>query len=143
MNIFTILMMLACGDESANTNGKQQAENLVISEKKSQNEKGKQEEAVETIDYTPKMDILKGPKRPALLVSQAWFHQTKSKKPIPGPARLEIWRQDDKGTWGKTTVEDPDSNVFHKAIPYEDGILTIGAEKAILKKLLMEHKDRD
>ena len=134
MNIFTMLMMLACGDESANTDGKQQAEKQVVSEKKSQSEKGKQEETVETIDYTPKMDMLKGPKRPALLVSQAWFHQTKSKKPIPGPARLEIWRQDDKGTWEKTTVEDPDSNVFHKAIPYEDGILTIGAEKAILKK---------
>ena len=77
---------VTCGDESANTDGKQQAEKQVVSEK---SEKGKQEETVETIDYTPKMDILKGPKRPALLVSQAWFHQTKSKKPIPGPARLE------------------------------------------------------
>ena len=62
MNIFTMPMMLACGDESANTDGKQQAENQVVSEKKSQSEKGKQEETVETIDYTPKMDILKGPK---------------------------------------------------------------------------------
>ena len=43
-------------------------------------------------------------------------------------------RQDDKGIWEKTTVEDPDSNVFHKAIPYEDGILTIGVEKVYLKK---------
>ena len=82
MNIFTMLMMLACGDESANTDGKQKAESQSVSEKKSQSEKGKQDETAETIDYTPKMDILKGPKRPALLVSQAWFHQTKSKKPI-------------------------------------------------------------
>ena len=141
MNIFTMLMMLACGDESANKDVK--PEEQTVSGKKTQSENAKREETVEKIDYTPKMDVLEGPKRPALLVSQAWFHQTKSKKPIPGPARLEIWRQDDNGAWGKTTVEDPDSNVFHKAIPYEDGILTIGAEKAILKihllKMMQSH----
>jgi len=31
------------------------------------------------------------------------------------------------------TIEDPDSNVFHKAMAYETGILTIGATKAMLK----------
>ena len=105
-----------------------------VSEKKSQSEKRKTRRDCRNNRLYSKDGHFEGPKRPALLVSQAWFHQTKSKKPIPGPARLEIWRQDDKGTWEKTTVEDPDSNVFHKAIPYEDGILTIGAEKAILKK---------
>ena len=57
MNIFTMLMMLACGDESTNTEGKQKAESQSVSEEKSQKEKAKQEEAVETIDYTPKMDM--------------------------------------------------------------------------------------
>ena len=81
MNIFTMLMMLACGDESANTDGIQKVEEQDPSGTKTQSEKAKQEDTVETIDYTPKMDVLEGPKRPALLVSQAWFHQTKSKKP--------------------------------------------------------------
>jgi hypothetical protein len=46
---------------------------------------------------------------------------------------LEIWRKEPSG-WKKTRLEDGDSNVFHKAIPYENGILTIGGEKAMLKK---------
>ena len=50
----------------------------------------------------------------------------------PGPARLEIWRKTSE-KWLRTRIEDGDSNVFHKAIPYEDGILTIGAQKALEK----------
>jgi hypothetical protein len=121
MNIFTILAMLACGDETDRSANKNQQ----VSSKKVETKQNEKTDIAEKIDYTPKMDVLEGPKRPALLVSQAWFHQTKSKKPVPGPARLEIWRQDDKDVWGKTTIEDPDSNVFHKAIPYENGILTV------------------
>jgi hypothetical protein len=50
----------------------------------------------------------------------------------PGPARMTLLRTD--GTdWYPEVVEDPDSNVFHKGMPYKDGVLTIGAEKAMVK----------
>ena len=129
--IFTIL---ACGDEhsSSQSNESKSSVQEALKTDASQTEEQKAENI--KIAYTPKVEPLMGPKRPALLVTQAWFHQSDSKKPIPGPARLEIWRSDDKGIWGKTTIEDADSNVFHKALPYEGGILTIGAEKALLKK---------
>ena len=81
----------------------------------------------------PTREALEGGPFPGLLVSQAWFWKSSDGKPRPGPARLEILRQSGDG-WVNTRLEDPDSNVFHKAMPYEGGILTIGAEKAILKK---------
>jgi len=82
---------------------------------------------------TPTRQALTGPPRPALLLTHAWFYNDAEGRPTPGPARLDIWREDG-GKWSYTRLEDPDSNVFHKALPYDGGILTIGAEKAILKK---------
>ena len=56
-------------------------------------------------------------------------------KSKPGPARLEIWREGAAG-WNYTRLEDPESNVFHKAILSDDGsILTIGAMGAHLEAL--------
>jgi hypothetical protein len=81
----------------------------------------------------PVQQALSGPKRPALLLAQAWFWTDAEGRPKPGPARLDIWREG-SGGWEYTRLEDADSNVFHKAMPYEDGILTIGAEGAMLKK---------
>lgn len=69
---------------------------------------------------------------PTLLLAQAQFVKTPEGKTKPGPALLEIWRKTPDG-WKATRLEDTDSNVFHKALPYEGGILTIGAEKAWLK----------
>ena len=74
---------------------------------------------------------------PALLLTQAWFYKDAQGKPKPGPARLEIWRQTEQG-WQATRLEDADSNVFHKAVPYDGGIITIGAEQAMLKKWTFE-----
>ncbi len=82
---------------------------------------------------TPAREALTGPARPALLLTQAWFYKDADGKSKPGPARLDIWRETD-GRWGHTRLEDADSNVFHKAIPWAGGILTIGAERALLKK---------
>ncbi len=53
------------------------------------------------------------------------------------PARLVILTRK-SGTWSKQIIDDPESNVFHKAMfydpPYgEPGILTVGAEGAALK----------
>ncbi|MBW2264379.1 MAG: VCBS repeat-containing protein, partial [Deltaproteobacteria bacterium] len=58
-------------------------------------------------------------------------------KPRPGPARLDIVRMTGSG-WREVVVEDPDSNVFHKAMAYEapdgrKGLVTVGAMKAMLK----------
>jgi hypothetical protein len=51
---------------------------------------------------------------------------------MPGAAKLLIVRRTESG-WQTATLEDPDSNVFHKALPYDGGILTIGGNLALLK----------
>lgn len=73
---------------------------------------------------------------PALLLGEAWFTKVDG-KPKPGPARLEIWRKTPTG-WERSRLEDPDSNVFHKIIAWEGGLLTIGAEKAMVKRWTLE-----
>jgi len=52
--------------------------------------------------------------------------------PKPGPARLEILVRRG-GQWQVEVLEDPDSNVFHKAMVYDGGILTLGGSAAKLK----------
>lgn len=74
---------------------------------------------------------LEGGPYPTLLVSQAQFIDGPD-GPRPGPAKLAIVRETPDG-WKTTYLEDPDSNVFHKAVVYGDGILTIGANQAMLK----------
>jgi hypothetical protein len=45
-------------------------------------------------------------------------------KMVPGPARVEfLFRRD--GKWQTTALEDPESVVFHKAMVYGDGLLTL------------------
>lgn len=69
---------------------------------------------------------------PALIYVQAQFVTGPDGKPKPGPAKMTILRTD--GTqWYPQVIEDPDSNVFHKGMPWRGGILTIGAEKAMIK----------
>ncbi len=82
----------------------------------------------------PVQEALQGGPYPAIVLSQAWFWKDEAGKSKPGPARLEIWRQT-PGGWQATRLEDGDSNVFHKPIVFPDGsILTIGGEKAMLKR---------
>jgi hypothetical protein len=55
----------------------------------------------------------------------------------PGPARLELLTQED-GEWKTRVIEDPDSNVFHKAMVLSPkgqpaGILTLGGSGAYVK----------
>lgn len=69
---------------------------------------------------------------PALIMVQAQFLTGPDGKPKPGPARMTLYRNDG-GRWLEEVIEDPDSNVFHKGMPWRDGILTIGAMKAMLK----------
>jgi hypothetical protein len=55
---------------------------------------------------------------------------------VPGPARLEFLYREG-GTWKTSEFEDPDSNVFHKAMVYDAGdgprLLTLGGTRALLK----------
>lgn len=73
----------------------------------------------------------------ALLVTYAQFRTGENGEVQPGPARLEILRREG-GEWHSEVLEDPESNVFHKAMLYEragapPAILTIGGMQAIVK----------
>jgi len=57
--------------------------------------------------------------------------------PVPQPAQLGILTNDGN-TWSYRSIEDPDSNVFHKAMPFaptggDPGILTAAGTKAMIK----------
>jgi hypothetical protein len=72
-----------------------------------------------------------------LLLSMAVFKKSEHGRSIPQPAKLVVLYRDDDG-WSHKTIEDPDSNVFHKAMAYEPapghaGILTLGGTRALLK----------
>ena len=76
---------------------------------------------------------------PTILIAQAQFlYEEKDGKrlPKPGPAILTI-KQKTAAGWRDTVIEDPKSNVFHKAIIFNDRsakrILTIAAMGAALK----------
>ncbi len=84
----------------------------------------------------PVREPLSGDPAPTLLVTQAQFTDKAGAdgKPVvtPGAAKLLIVRQV-RGGWKTMTLEDPDSNVFHKAVPYDGGILIIGGDQAMLR----------
>jgi hypothetical protein len=84
----------------------------------------------------PVRDALAGGPYPALLVTQAHFLETMGpdgkKQPMPGPARLVVLRDTPEG-WKRVVVDDPDSNVFHKALGWDGAVLTIGGNKALLR----------
>jgi len=72
----------------------------------------------------------------ALILCQAQFKQVRGEDgkehPVPGAAKLILVYPTPKG-WESESIEDPDSNVFHKATPFKNGFITIGANDAALK----------
>ena len=72
----------------------------------------------------------------ALLLSVSVFATNEDGSPKPLPARMAILTPDGSG-WNHRFIEDPDSNVFHKAMVYRgggtEGILTLGGAKAAVK----------
>lgn len=84
----------------------------------------------------PRRDALEGGPYPALLVTQAHFVERTGpdgkREAVPGPGRLVIVRDTPDG-WKKVVVDDPDSNVIHKARIWDGGILTIGGNQALLR----------
>ena len=79
------------------------------------------------------------PDRQALVLALAQFAAKPGKDgaPKPLPAGLEFLVEQDDGSWQLTTADDPESNVFHKAMAYDDGVsvklLTAGGTAAALK----------
>lgn len=116
MNTLLLIALMGCGEDESAEAGTQNTPEEV-----------KEPAADPNAAPEPVQQALEGEPRPALLLAQAWFWKDAKGNPNPGPARLDIWRDGPDG-WGYTRLEDADSNVFHKAKPYGDGILTIGAE---------------
>jgi hypothetical protein len=72
-----------------------------------------------------------------LLLALAVLDQNPDGSPKPLPAQLGILERKG-GEWIYRTLDDPDSNVFHKAMVYgprpgEERILTLGGSRAMLK----------
>jgi hypothetical protein len=69
-----------------------------------------------------------------LMLALSPFEVTPEGKVLPKPqaARLEVLLRRG-GEWTVTAIDDPDSNVFHKAMAFDDGILTLGGSDAALK----------
>ncbi len=72
-----------------------------------------------------------------LLISLAVLKTDDAGNPVPQPAQVGILARDQSG-WNYKTIEDSDSNVFHKAMiytpePSSPGNLTLGGTQAILK----------
>lgn len=65
---------------------------------------------------------------PTLLVPVSRV-ETVDRKVVTRPARLLLIRER-AGTWSADTLDDPESNVFHKAFPWRDGLLTVGGDAA-------------
>jgi hypothetical protein len=89
-------------------------------------------------DPAPAPDGARGEIGGALILSKAQFERVTGSdgknRFVPGPAKMVILRQEGS-EWTREVVEDPESNVFHKAEPvhlpgHEPGILTIGANAA-------------
>jgi hypothetical protein len=75
----------------------------------------------------------------ALVLGLAQFAAKPGKggAPQPLPAGLEFLVEQDDGSWQMTPADDPESNVFHKAMAYDDGtgvkLLTAAGTEAALK----------
>lgn len=68
-----------------------------------------------------------------LLLSMAVLGQHEDGSPNPLPARLGILTREG-GEWRYRFIEDGDSNVFHKALPYGDDVVTFGGSRAVVKR---------
>ena len=138
--LFLCFVFIACG--AGCKNKKENAGEQREPAQTAAEETGKEEQQPEskagnpsTADTSVKRDPLEGGPYPSLLITQSRFlpaDDGSGKNTKPGPARLIILRKTGKG-WKQVIVDDPDSNVCHKAMQLEGGILTAGAMGAFLK----------
>jgi hypothetical protein len=110
-------------------------------------------EAAPTEDIAPAVESSAPADLPnGLLLALAVLGKGPDGKPVPKPAQLGILTRAG-GSWHYKAIEDPDSNVFHKAMVFEPaqgeaGILTFGGTGAFLKlwrpnqePVVLWHKD--
>mgnify|MGYP001817247744 CR=1 FL=1 len=112
-----LMALLACGDSgpSDTAQGERRADAGIEAESK--------------VQSTP-ADLPQG-----LLIAISKFER-RDNKPIPLSELMLLWREG--GEWKTQVVEDPESNVFHKAMVYtppggEPGVLTFGGTEAVVK----------
>jgi hypothetical protein len=130
------LSVVACQSEPAGTPSPSAAPATAAGEKPAAAPQVQAQAQAEPTNAPPRRDPIAGGPYPALFVVQAQFADKTTpdgkKIPVPGAAKLSIVRFTPNGPQ-VAVLEDPDSNVFHKALPWDDGILTIGATGARLK----------
>ena len=81
-------------------------------------------------------------KQQVLVTGHSIFDEDAHGRPLPQPARMQIWCKNAEGQWTSKIVDDPDSNVFHKIIPMDDGsLVSIGAMGAFGCILLSNPKE--
>lgn len=71
----------------------------------------------------------------SLLLAQAqftWSEENGERKAKPGAAKLVVLTKNGE-KWDRRVIEDEESRVFHKAMCVDNGVLTIGATRALLK----------
>jgi hypothetical protein len=69
-----------------------------------------------------------------LLITQSRFKANEQGKYVVPDAGVLLLLTQSAGKWKASQIEDPESNVYHKALKYGDeGILTLGANEAKLK----------
>ena len=105
------LLLVGCGDEPQTTTGKTEASTQVqeVVEKKAKVEPPK-----------PAQEPLMGDLYPVYSLLKHGFGKTRME--ILNQTRtLRIWRSKVDG-WERIRLEDSDSNVFHKAIPFQNGM---------------------
>ncbi len=73
------------------------------------------------------------PKALALSLAQFAAKPGPGGAPQPLPARVEFLTPQADGSWKLTTLDDADSNVFHKAMEYDGKLLTAAGSAAALK----------
>lgn len=122
-----LLALAACSGESQGTDATRPAAKA---------ETKAEAKAAEPVKAAPIQETWTGP-FPTVLMTSAQFQKGADGKPKPGYALLTFWTKTPEG-WKSHRLEDPDSNVFHKAIAWDGGVLTVGAEGAFLKKWAMK-----
>ena len=134
----TALCLLACNGKDANTQPTQPTENTQPS-----GEAAKPADGAKPTEGAPapaaEMAASPPSMKTGLLVAMSQFEVGPDKKvlPKPGPAKLIIVTREG-GKWKQDVIEDPDSNVFHKAFVYtpkggKPGIVTLGGMGAHVK----------
>ncbi len=114
------LLTIACGE-------KKESRETAVKKSAAEEEKPAPEEKTEAAPAGP--DTVR-----SLLIAQSDFKPNdKGLYTVPDKGVMLILKRE-KGKWSEERIEDKDSNVFHKALPYgKEGILTIGGNKAMLK----------